>query len=387
MSFQPAQSDPEYHISLQRRQSFLWVVLLAVVLVIAGIVFFIAYQFISSENGGSGSVVSPATTPAGTAVSSTVRGEVFSQGDHFLMSEVSLTDKRFRIFKIYHEPFSKEEIFALPWRDTARAPVVVRYKEDLAVFLDSGQSILLTPTGKTVPLSNSLFVPEDSHFSISPDGKKMVYFKQFSSLGTKSLTVRDLEKNEDVFGWPINSPASEACDFNGWSADGEKTYCTSIKNGRVVVRVFDVRRYSYATVASFSGVRDARFYPEHGLLVAADKQGIFTFDSITKEKREVLALANEPAQSVFLTPDKAKIVFFADDDVFVMGLDGSDKKEIDYASRILSLLPDGTRALVEVLEDGGAHYAIIGIDEHSHRELSGITKDTVHAQFIGWFSN
>lgn len=387
MSFQPVQSDPEYHTSLQRRQSFLWLVLLTVVLFIAGVVFFIAYQFISSENGGSGSVVSPAPVmPAGTAVSSTVRGGVVSRGDHFLMSEVSLTDKRFRIFKIYHEPFLKEEIFALPWRDTAKAPVVAKYQENLAVFLDSGQSILLTPEGRTVSLSNSLFVPEDPHFSISPDGKKMVYFKQLSSLGTKSLTVRDLEKNEDVFGWPINSPASEVCDFNGWSADGEKTYCTSIKNGRVMVRAFDVRRYSHATVASFSGVRDARFYPEHGLLVVADKQSIFTFNSITKEKREVLALADEPAESVFLTPDKEKIVFSADDEVFVVGLDGGGKKEIDHANRILSLLPDGTRALVKVIEDDGAHYAIIGIDEHSHRELSGITKDTVHAQFIGWFS-
>lgn len=386
MPFQPVQSDPEYHSSLQRRQSFLWVVLLVVVLFIAGIVFWIAYQFMSSGDGGSVGTPPAAVMPAVNAVSSIVRGEAVSQGDHFLIGEVSLTDKRFRIFKIYYAPFSKEEIFALPWRDTAKAPVVVGYEENLAIFLDSGKSILITPKGKTVPLSNSLFVPEDPHFSISPDGKKMVYFKQLSSLGTKSLTVRDLEKNEDVFGWPINSPASEVCDFSGWSADGEKTYCTSIKNGRAIVKSFDVRRYSYATAASLPGVRDARFYPEHGLFAAADKQSIFTFDIVTKEKKEVLALAGEQVESVFLAPDRSKIVFAADDAVYAVGLDGGGKKEIDHATRILSLLPDGTRALVEVFEDGGSHYAIIGIDKMSHTELSGITKDIVHTQFIGWFS-
>ncbi|MBI5913329.1 hypothetical protein HY839_02710 [Candidatus Azambacteria bacterium] len=384
MPFQPVQSDPEYH-SFQRRQSFLWVALLGVVLLIGGVVFLIAYQLMRG-GGGNGGAPSAVVMPAVNAVASIIRGEAVSQGDYFLMSEVSSTDKRLRIFKVYYAPFSKEEIFAIPWRDGAAAPVVAEYGENLAVFLDSGRSIVITREGKTVSLSNSFFVPEDPHFTISPDGKKMVYFKQFSSLGTKSLTIRDLEKNEDVFGWPINSPASETCDFSGWSADGGKAYCTSVKNGRVMVKAVDVRRYSYAVAASFSGVRDAQFYPAHALVVAADKQSIFTFDITTKEKKDVLALAGEAVESVFLAPDRSKIVFTAGGAVHAVGLDGSGKKEIDHATRILSLLPDGARALVEVSEDGGAHYAIIGIDEESHAELGGITKDIVHAQFIGWFS-
>ncbi len=385
MPFQSVQSDPEYH-SFQRRQSFLWVALLAVVLLIAGVMFFVAYQFMRGGDGRGAGMSSAAVMPAVNALSSIVRGEVVSQGDYFLIGEVSSTDKRFRIFKFYYAPFLKEEIFAIPWRESAAIPIVAEYGENLAVFLDFGRSMLLTPEGKTVPLSNSFFVPEDSHFSISPDGKKMVYFKQFSSLGTKSLTIRDLEKGEDVFAWPIHSPASESCDFNGWSADGEKAYCMSVKNGKAVVRAFDVRRYSYAAVASFSGVRDARFYPAHALLVAVDKQSIFTFDSATKQKKEVLALAGEPVESVFLTSDKSKIVFAAGDAVYAVGLDGSGRKEIDHATRILSLLPDGTRALAEASEDGGSHYAVIGIYEKSHAELGGITKDIVHTQFIGWFS-
>lgn len=383
MPFEPAQSDHEYH-NFQKRQSFLWVALLVVVILIAGVVFFVTYQFMRSD--GNGNTPSVVVVPAMNAVSSGAQGESVSRGDYFLVSETSLIDKRLRIFKVYYAPFSKEEIFAIPWRDTAVVPVVAEYGENFAVFLDAGRSILVTREGKSVPLSNSFFVPEDPHFSISPDGKKMVYFKQFSSLGTKSLTIRDLEKNEDVFGWPLNSPASEVCDFNGWSADGEKTYCTSVKNGKAVVKAIDVRRFSYAVVASFSGVRDARFYPAHALLVAADKQSIFTFDSATKEKMDVLALAGESVKSVFLAPDKSKIAFVAGDAVYTVGLDGGDKKEIDHATRILSLLPDGMRALVEVSEDGGSHYAIIGIDEKSHTELGGITKDIVHTQFIGWFS-
>ena len=385
MPFESAQSDPEYH-SFQKRQSFLWIVLLGVVVLIAGVVFFVTYQFM--RDGGSGTMPSAVVVPAMNAVSSSTQKDVVSRGDYFLVSEASSTDKRLRIFKVYYAPFSKEEIFAIPWRGGAVAPAVAEYGENFAVFLDAGRSVLLTREGKSVPNSNSFFVPEDPHFSMSPDGKKMVYFKQFSSLGTKSLTIRDLEKNEDVFGWPLNSPASETCDFSGWSADGEKTYCTSVKNSKAVVKAFDVRRNSYAVSASFSGVRDARFYPAHALLVAVDKQSIFTFDSITKEKKDVLALAGETVKSVFLAPDKSKIAFTAGGAMHAVGLDGSGRKEVTSAvTRIFSLLPDGARALIEASDDGGPHYGIIGIDDKSHAELGGITPDITHIQFIGWFSN
>lgn len=385
MLFHPTQLDPEYH-SFQKRQFFLWIALVVVVLLMVGGVFFIAYQFMR-DGWGSNSAPSAVMMPAVDELSLIARGETSPEGDYFLIGETSFTDKRFRIFKVYYAPFSKEEIFAIPWSKSAAAPVVKEYGENLAVFLDSGRSILLTREGKMVPLANSFFVPHDPHFIISPDGKKMVYFKQFSSLGTMSLTIRDLETNEDIFGWPINSPASEVCDFSGWSADGEKVYCTNVKNGKATVKAFDVRRYSYAPVASFSGVRDARFYPVHALLVAADKQSIFTFDIATKEKKEALALFGESAESVFLAPDKSKIAFVAGGAMHAVGFDGSSRKEVKSAvTRIFSLLPDSTRALVEASEDGGPHYGIIGIDDKSHAELGGIAQDIMHIQFIGWFS-
>ena len=386
MPFQTVQSDPEYH-SFQKRQSFLWIALLGVVVLIAGVVFFVTYQFMR-DDGANNNLAPAVVVPAMNAVSAVAQGEFVSRGDYFLISEASSTDKRLRIFKVYYAPFSKEEIFAIPWRGGAVTPAVAEYGENFAVFLDAGRSVLLTREGKSVPNSNSFFVPEDPHFSISPDGKKMVYFKQFSSLGTKSLTIRDLEKNEDVFGWPLNSPASETCDFSGWSADGEKTYCTSVKNRKAVVKAFDVRRNSYAVVASFSGIRDARFYPAHALLVAADTQSIFIFDSATKEKKDVLALAGETVESVFLAPDKSKIAFTAGGAMHAIGLDGSGRKEVTSAvTRIFSLLPDGARALIEASDDGGPHYGIIGIDDKSHVELGGITPDITHIQFIGWFSD
>jgi len=384
MPFQPAQSDPEYH-SFQKRQSFLWIVLLGIVVLIASMVFFVAYQFMQGGGNDTSDVSSSVIMPVARVVSSLIGEKAETKGDYFLVSEASSRDKRFRIFKVYYSLFSKEEIFSAPWRDKAATPVVTEYGENLAVFFDQGYTILLTREGKTVPLSNSFFVPQDPHFAISPDGKKMVYFKQFSSLGTMSLTVRDLEKNEDVFGWPIGSPASEVCDFTGWSPDGTKVYCTRVKNGKAVVGAVDVVHNAYAVIASVSA-RVARFYPAQALLVAADKQSIFMFDSTTKEKKEVLALAGKTVESIFLAPDRSKIVFAAGGVMHAVGLDGAGKKEIDHATRILSLLPDGAHALVEVSEDGGAHYAIIGIDEKSHRELSGITTDIAYIQFIGWFS-
>ncbi|MCR4322549.1 MAG: hypothetical protein NUV61_00475 [Candidatus Azambacteria bacterium] len=385
MPFQPVQSDHEYHSSLKRRQSFLWIALLVVVLFIAGVVFLGAYQFIgsdSSSGGGPSTVVAPAVK----AVSSVARGEATPRGEYFLIGEVSSTDKRLKIFKVYYAPFSKEEVFSIPWRKSEATPTIVEYGENFAVFLDSGQSILITRDGGSVPLANSFFVPQDPRFTISPDGKKMLYFKQFSSLGTRILTIRDLEKNEDVFAWPISSPASEACDFNGWSVDGAKAYCTSIKNGKALVRAIDVQRYSYATVASFSGVRAGQFYPLHELFVAADATSIFTFNITTKERTDILALPGEKVSSVLLTADKSKVVFASDGDVYAVQLDGSNRKSIEHATRIVSLVPDTHSVLVEVSEEGESHYAIIDIDKESHRELNGITKDITHTQLIGWFS-
>lgn len=385
MPFQPAQSDPEYH-SFQKRQSFLWVVLLAVVLLIAGIVFFIAYQFMRGGGKGISDVSSSVVTPVARALPSLLGGETETAGDYFLVSEASLRDKRFRIFKVYYTSFSKEEIFAAPWRDKAATPVVTEYGENIAVFFDPGYSVLLTRDGKTAPSSNSFFVPQGPHFTISPDGKKMVYFKQLSSVGTMSLMIRDLEKDEDVFAWPISSPASEMCDFGGWSADGTKAYCTRVKNGKAVVGAVDIKQYTYATVASVSA-RVARFYPAHALLVAADKSSIFTFDTNTKERKEVLALSTETVENVFLTSDASQIVFTANSKAYAVNRDGSNRQEIKNTNRVISLGSNEAYNIFEVMEaDGGSYYIVMDIAGSKRKELYGMTKDIAYTQFIGWFS-
>lgn len=383
---QPVQSDSEYH-GFQRRQNLLWIALLVFVLLMVGGVFLVAYQFMRSGGKNMGDVSSAVVIPVAHALPSLYTGGAAIRGDYFLISELSVADKRFRVFKVYYAPFSKEEIFAAPWRDNAAIPVVAEYGENLAVFFDSGYHILLTREGKTVPLSNSFFVPADPHFTIAPDGATMVYFKQFSSVGTMSLTIRDLKKNEDIFGWPINASASEACTFSGWSADGTKAYCTRIKSGTVTVGAIDVKQHSYAAIATVFGVHAAQFYPAHALLVAADVRGIFAVDTNTKKRRDVLAFSDEPITSIFLASDKSKILFTAHDVVHAVNLDGSDHQEIKQVKGIVSPGPDGRSALFEAAEEGGEwHYFIMDIDGSNRRGLYGATRDIAHTQFIGWFS-
>ena len=105
MPFQTVQSDPEYH-SFQKRQSFLWIALLGVVVLIAGIVLLVAYQFM--RDGGSGAMPSAVVVPAMNAVSSSTQKDVVSRGDYFLVSEASSTDKRLRILKFTTRHFQKK---------------------------------------------------------------------------------------------------------------------------------------------------------------------------------------------------------------------------------------------------------------------------------------
>ena len=179
-------------IAFKNGNLFLWIALLGVVVLIAGIVLLVTYQFM--RDGGSGAMPSAVVVPAMNAVSSSTQKDVVSRGDYFLVSEASSTDKRLRIFKVYYAPFSKEEIFAIPWRGGTATPVITEYGENFAVFLDAGRSVLLTREGKGVLNSNSFSYRKIPTSPFLPMERKWCISSNFLRSARKALRSAILKK-------------------------------------------------------------------------------------------------------------------------------------------------------------------------------------------------
>ncbi|MBI1755431.1 hypothetical protein HYR65_04100, partial [Candidatus Azambacteria bacterium] len=236
---QEVRTEEAYH-SLRRRQIFIWVFLVLLTVSIVGGIFSVAYQVIKSGGNQNRSIANtPVIRPVvgGSDVSENKKEE---SKDYFIFGELASSDKKYRLYKIRTQPFSKEEIFSFPWSDPKTLPEVTVQGGLIGVFFEPGKGLLLHPDGKVVGTSELAFQPPYAYFSISPDGTRMIYFKYFSSIGTTSLTVRDVKTNEDVFGWPIGSEASRPCEFIGWSQDGRKAYCVAMVKSRADVKSFDV---------------------------------------------------------------------------------------------------------------------------------------------------
>lgn len=388
MFFSEEQHPPEYH-ELKKRQSFVWVFLVLVVLMIGGILAFVAYGFMS---GGSGMVTTqtPVTvTPAPAKNGITSVATKKSVGTYFLTGELFASEKKFRIYKVYYPTFSKEEFFSIPWRNTAVSPAVAQYGEYIGVFSDPGAGIFIDKNGRVSSVNDGSFFPPYTHFSVSSDGKKMVYFRYLSSVGTTSLTVRDLEKNEDLYGWAVGSSASEPCEFRGWSTDGVKAYCVSVRRGTATLKTIDTNRYVIATVASVSGARSAEYYPERTTLVVAGRDGIVLYD-ISKGTKRIISDSPEAkaAMHAILAGDGKTIVFTANNIVHVVDVETKDQRPV-HEGVLVSISPDSQRILFrEEIDEvmAGDRYSMMLLDGGDYRNLHTVMNTVTLSQFLGWFS-
>ena len=175
------------------------------------------------------------------------------------------------------------------------------------MFLDAGRSVLLTREGKGV-LNSILFRTGRSpllHFSRWKENG--VFKAPFFARHEKPLRSAILKKRRCIRLAVKLSRFRKTCDFSGWSQTEQKAYRTS-GNNKAVVKAFDVRRKSYAVVASFSAFATRGFTLRTRSCRGRQAKHIYIFDSTTKEKKEVLALAGEIGGKCFLAPDKSKIL-------------------------------------------------------------------------------
>ena len=382
-----------YYQNFQRKQIVIWSVLLVIVLGVSGSLFYFSYYLFGGGENRAGVINQPtAKTPivkcanclsGGLAQAAQMGKEYIVYGKFF--SE----EKRYKIFKAYHDFFSQEEIFSFPWQDGDSLSLANYSGNKITVFTDFNNGFLIDHNGKVGGLAE--FVPSYSDFTISPNGKKMFYFKHLSSFGTVALTLRDLEKGADVRVWPVSSAASEACDFVGWSEDSIIAYCAAKKNNGVELKAFNSGNHSHKTIALFDKAADVKYYPEQSLLVVAAENAIISFNTKTARKDTLFTLPKTKIRNAFLLPDISKIIFtaFGSDGayqgIYSSGVDGSDISKFaqqDGAS-LVSVSPDFKKALYKSQTD----YFIVNTNGSGDTEF-GINGDgAFDAQIVGWYSN
>lgn len=383
--FHDEKRTDEAYNSLQRKQVFLWMFLVLFVLGIGGGIFMVSWQVIKSGQGGiaPASFVTPLASVLGGA-----QAEVAARTDFALWGEYSRTDGRYRIFRIYLSPFSKEEIFSFPWNDLASAPMATVQGKYLGVFFGPGNGLLLHTNGRLVPLNEFSFIPPTGYFTISPDGKRMIYFKMFSTVGTAGAFVRDIGKEADVFGWPIGSEASRVCEFVGWSGDGRKAYCLAREAKRTEVRVYDAVSFSHSVAGSAPGAADAVFLPAASSLIFATGPSVFALNTATKTRQEIARLTDETGtvERVRVSADGATIFFSGTGGIFSVESGGGTPRKLADAGRLVAIAPDGSLILFErSLESGDKVYFTTSAQDGSgQKQLWGTSPDILHPAYIGW---
>ena len=419
-----------YYQNFQRKQIVIWSVLLVIVLGVSGSLFYFSYYLFGGGENRAGVINQPtAKTPIAKCANCLSGGlaQAAQMGKEYIVyGKFFSEEKRYKIFKAYHDFFSQEEIFSFPWQDGDSLPsyddcsLFVQEQSDwltnssparllpsrgsalcvrglpsladypgnkIAVFTDFNNGFLIDHNGKVGGLAE--FVPSYSDFTISPNGKKMFYFKHLSSFGTVALALRDLEKGMDVRVWPVSSAASEACDFVGWSEDSIIAYCAAKKNNGVELKAFNSGNHSYKNIALFDKAADVKYYPEQSLLIVAAENAIISFNTKTARKDALLTLPKTNIRNAFLLPDISKIIFtaFGSDGayqgIYSSGVDGSGISKFSQqdGASLVSVSPDFKKALYKSQTD----YFIVNTDGSGDIEF-GINGDgAFDAQIVGWY--
>lgn len=382
-------------LQFKRKQTVIAVFLILFVLITTGFLLYFAYDLM----GGGNSIINntagkkPLLMPVSNV--SLANTEKKPVGDYILYGEFSNQDKKYKIFKAYYKGLVKEEIFSFNWGDLISQPALTVYKKHLAIFPSINGGFFINYDGRIA--NTDEFIPPSRYFSISPDGKKMFYFKYFSSLGNTMLVLRDLEKNQDVYTWPLNSQASETCDFAGWSLDEIKAYCLLKKGTLAKVEAFDSKNHSAAAIASADNAADAKYYPDLSLFIAASGNAISIYNTGTNEKKQIIsAPENMAIKNIFLIPDGSRVLYTAvsaDDAVhgiYSANIDGSDQKELKSAGNadLISISPDSRSMLFQIFDPSDRKIErnfIGGINGENVAELYIADADVFSPQFIGWF--
>lgn len=386
----------ENYEKLQRRQIVVWSFLIFMMLTSVSALLYISYQVMKGKDQGSS--LSTGNAPIMTPISKIVSGSSIPSDNHYILyGQYSAQDSKYHLYKIFYRTFAKQEFFSFLWRDGSSQPSFAFYGNDIAVFPDVNKGFLVSPEGKMV-IAPKDFIPPDSHFSISPDKKHMFYFTYLSSIGTTSLTLRDLEKGKDIFKWPVSSSASQVCDFAGWSDNDAKAYCLAKDKGVAMLKSFDAISHAVNTIVSKKGIADAAYYPQLQSLLAVSGNTISIYNQTSGIWRNIVsAPVGSSFENAFLVPDGSGVVYtqhrtnniVSDQKIYFIALDGSGRHEVltNRSARLVSISPDSQTALFESFDKTAKfveHYSIARIDGSSATDLYLTGAPVSGTQFIGW---
>lgn len=394
------QEQSEVALQFKIKQIIIAVFLLLFVLTTTGFLLYFSYGLMKDGNSNENVMMgnSPIKMPV-LNLSKIASLEKHSDQDHFLYGEFSAEDGKYKLYKVHYKEFSKEEIFSFLWSDTNSQPAIAVHQEHIAVFPTVGGGFFIHHDGRIAEADE--FIPPLRYFSISPDGKMMLYFKYLSSLGNPMLVLRDLIKNQDVHSWPLNSSASEICDFVGWSPDETEAYCLYKKNNTAKVKKFNIKTHQYSVIASADDVIDAKYYPEHSIFLIGAQDGVMMINTANNEKsRIVSAPENTTVKNVFLAPDGRRVLYTATlvgdiiygDKIYSVNIDGNDQKELmkGQNANLISLSPNAKDILFESPDKNNhkiEHYFIADVISEHTAELYMTNVNMLDTQFIGWFQD
>ena len=385
----PIQEQSELSSEFKRKQIIIWGFLFLFILTMVGFIFYLAYRMMSEGGPGQAIGTNQSAIKIPASSRSAAAKETEHSGDYFLYGEFFPQDRKYKIFKVYYRESIKEEIYSFLWNDPVKIPGLAVHGKNIAIFQSSDSALLINHSGKLAATNE--FTPSSEHFSASPDGKKMFYFKFMSSLGNPMLILRDLEKDKDIYTWPLNSRASEVCDFSGWSSDSEKTYCLGKSGSVASLKIFNAQNPSYSIVKTISDATDAKYYAKHSILLFAVKNKISIYDQNTKEEKLVFSTPDGPSvKNIFLAPDGSRVFYTLNNRVYSVNIDGSDNKNL-FGERDAELvsLSTNSRDILFKTPDGDddrlERYLAGDIEGKNILDLFAAGKQASGIQLIGWY--
>lgn len=387
---------------LKSRQVLIWFFLLTVVLFIATVALYGVFIILGQQAGplveqkkpqmqfitpAPADIITQENYPVGEM---SLAGE--SSGIYFLYGVFASESSKYKIYKFDYDTRVAKEIFSFSWKDSKKVPSISQFGENIAIYLDVNNGFIIDVNGK---ISNHrAFAPPYSDFTVSDDGKKIFYFKYLSSIGSKSVVLRDLIKNEDIRIWSSGSEAARDCDFFGWDINNISAYCIYKDGGRHTLRAFNSVSLTYGDINSADSAVDVKVYSDLGYFLKTFASSLVVYN--INEKKNILnikAKAGESFSYGFITPDGKKVLYGVKESVDgstqevarMANIDDSeDVKIFENIKKIISISSDSKKILFErVAEDSNvSHYAISNIDGSNQEDLH-IVGDI---KFIGWLS-
>ena len=386
----PTQEQSELSSQFKRKQIVIWGFLFLFILATTGSIFYLAYRIMKENGPGQAVEVKQSDIRIPISSKPAVSSKGNPNGNYFIYGEFSPQNGKYKIFKVHYKDSVKEEIYSFPWSDPDKIPGLVPRGENIAIFQSADSALLINHVGKLAATNE--FIPPSKYFTVSPDGKKMFYFKFMSSLGNPMLILRDLEKGDDIYTWPLNSPASEICDFSGWSADGARAYCLARKGGVASLKTFDAQKRSYALAKTVRDASDAKYYAEHSILLFAVNNKISIYDQNTGEEKQIISVPeNAIVKNAFLAPDRQRVFYTAGNRVYSVKIDGSDNKSLlgERGAELVSLSADSRDILFKTPDPDNTaleRYLVSDLNGQNVLDLFAAGKQASGIQFIGWYS-